>query len=408
MIEQQHRNLDIPTSPGVYLFYHDEELLYIGKATNLRLRTRSYFSPSLMSMRGPLIVKMVEESNRLMWQETESVLEALLLESYLIKQQQPIYNSKEKDNKSYNYVIVTDESYPRIFSVRKRSLDILYHKKVPLLYVFGPFPQGQLLKEALDIMRKIFPFYGKRGKGSYGQDFYEQISLVPGGDDEDARRNYLENVHHLADFFQGRKAKILQSLTMKMNQYAKKLEFERAQLVKSQIHALTHIRDIALMKRDFELGTIHHAFRIEAYDVAHLQGSSMIGVMVVYQGQSLDTNEYRSFSIEAITKANDTAALAQVLQRRFTHAEWQFPDLIVVDGGNAQKSHTEKTLRELRLSIPVVAVVKDEHHKAKAFLGQRKIIERYQHEILAVNAESHRYSISLHRRKEEKRFIDNT
>jgi excinuclease ABC subunit C len=405
MIEPEHRILNIPQQPGVYFFKKGDEILYIGKATNLLTRTRSYFSPSLMEARGPLLVKMLLDATTIEWKTTDSVLEALLMESFLIKRHQPPYNSKEKDNKSYHYIVITDEEFPRIFPVRKRSLDTIYHKKIRLLQVFGPFPQGTLLKDALDIIRKIFPFYGKRGKGSYSEDFYQQLALIPGAHDEQAKERYLENIGFITDFFNGKKASIIQVLTKKMNAYAAELKFEQAQVNKQQIYALTHIRDMALMRRDFELGTIAHAYRIEAYDVAHFQGSSMIGVMVVHQGNSLDPQEYRSFSIRDIIKANDTAALEQMLSRRFQHSEWQFPDLIVVDGGIAQKNRAQKFLREQNLSIPVVAVVKDERHKAKGIMGLKKIIEKRQSEILAVNAEAHRFSISLHRRKEQKRFI---
>jgi len=116
-----HESLNIPTSPGVYFFMKNDEVLYIGKATNLKQRTRSYFNPTLMETRGPIIVKMVEEATSITHTVTDSVLEALLLESYLIKKHQPAYNSKEKDDKSYNYVVITKEDLPRVSLEESRN-----------------------------------------------------------------------------------------------------------------------------------------------------------------------------------------------------------------------------------------------------------------------------------------------
>ena len=404
MTEREYRNLTIPNTPGIYFFKKGNDILYIGKATNLATRTKSYFSPSLMQARGPLIVKMIEEADALSYAQTDSVLEALLLESHMIKLHQPAYNSKEKDNKSHNYVIITDEEFPRIFPVRKRSLDRMYYKKIPLREVFGPFPQGNVLKEALGIIRKIFPFYGKNGKGSYSEHFYQQLALLPHSMANELQSHYLDNINFITDFFKGKKKDVIAQLQKKMNSYARELKFEQAQLIKQQIAALTHIRDMALMRRDFELGTISHAYRIEGYDVAHLFGESMVGVMVVHQAGQLDSHEYRSFSIRDVPSSNDTAALEQVLERRFHHNEWQFPDLIVIDGGIAQKNRAMKFLREQKLNIPVVSVVKDEKHRAKGVLGVQKIIKKYQHEILLVNAEAHRFSLNLHRKKRQQQF----
>ena len=126
---EDHKKSNIPPSPGVYFFKQGSDILYIGKATHLNQRTKSYFNKNLMETRGPLIVKMVEDSDTLEYRETESVLEALLLESFLIKQEQPLYDSKEKDNKSHNYVIITNENFPRVYPVRKRQLDIIVGKK---------------------------------------------------------------------------------------------------------------------------------------------------------------------------------------------------------------------------------------------------------------------------------------
>ena len=402
----QRDTISIPNTPGVYFFKQGSDILYIGKATNLNQRTRSYFNTHLMETRGPLIVKMVDDANTIEFRETDSALEALLLESSLIKKHQPPYNSREKDNKSYNYVVITDEALPRVFSVRKRHLDILRGRKEKLLHTFGPFPQGQLLREALGIIRKIFPFYGKKGRGSYANEFYKQLGLEPDSDNESSlKERYRENIAYIAMFFEGKKRSIIQQLKKRMMHYADILAFEKAQVVKHQINALEYIKDIALMKRDFELGTEREFVRIEAYDISHHQGDSMVGVMVVHNGFEIDSSEHRLFTIRSVERSNDTAALTETLTRRLKNTQWSYPNVIVVDGALAQKRAMEKVLREHHLSIPVMAVVKDEKHNAKGILGPQKISKKYSQEIIAINAESHRFAINAHKKKQRKSFL---
>jgi len=401
-----YKKIEIPKKPGVYFFKRGDDILYIGKATNLAHRTKSYLQKNLMETRGPLIVKMVEDADTIEFTETESALEALLLESYLIKQHQPEYNTKEKDNKSYNYVVITDESSPRVFTVRQRSLNIMQgNKSQKLLHVFGPFPQRDQLVTALRIIRKIFPFFGRKTAQAHNIEFYRQLGLVPGQNDEIGQSLYHKNIEYIAMFFKGQKKSIIKKMETEMMHEAKALRFERAGIIKRQIYALKHIQDIALLKHDFEVSSYLKGFRMEAYDIAHTQGDAMLGVMVVYNGVEIDSSEHRVFGVKSVDRANDTAALYEVITRRLGHAEWAYPDIMIVDGGVAQKRVIEKALREQNLSIPVIAVVKDDRHKAKALLGQKKLSEKYHKEILALNAESHRFAIARHREKRGEGFL---
>src|SRR3989344_2721293 len=136
------KKIKIPQKPGVYLFKKGKEILYIGKATSLRSRVRSYFGKDLWAARGPLVGTMVSKANDLTWQETPSVLEALILEANLIKKHQPFYNKAEKDDKSFNYVVITREKLPRVLTVRGKNLQNFKGS------VFGPFTGGGQLKEA--------------------------------------------------------------------------------------------------------------------------------------------------------------------------------------------------------------------------------------------------------------------
>ena len=122
MTNENLKKLKLPDKPGVYFFLKGRNILYIGKATSLRDRTKSYFSKDLINTRGPLVADMVFKANKLDWQETDSVLEALILEAELIKKHQPYYNTREKDDKSFLSVIITSEKLPRVFTIRTRNI----------------------------------------------------------------------------------------------------------------------------------------------------------------------------------------------------------------------------------------------------------------------------------------------
>ena len=406
MNRQQLAKKKLPDAPGVYLFLGSpkrsdggkkgREILYIGKATSLRDRVRSYFGADLIETRGPLLVDMVFKAEEIEWQETDSVLEALILEANLIKKHQPKYNTKEKDDKSFNYVCITKEPIPKVVIVRGRELE--QKKEIKIAKAFGPFTNGLALREALKIVRRIFPFLDTNSdkKGHY--EFYRQIGMAPDATESEFLKRYKENIKNLSLFFEGKKSRIIASLKREMVAHAKRHEFERAGEIKRQIFALEHIHDVALIKKDVvDIPPAERGFRIEAYDVAHLAGKSMVGVMTVVTNGIADKNEYRKFKIRTVSGANDPAGLTEVLERRLGHAEWTLPNMIVVDGNEVQKKTAERVLRERGFLIDVVAVVKDERHRPKDVLGKQSLIFKHNDAILLANHEAHRFSINYYR-----------
>lgn len=394
----QFKKKKLPNNPGVYTFKAAKgAILYIGRATNLRERVRSYFAADLIATRGPLLVDMITKARSITTQTTDSVLEAIILEANLIREHQPYYNSREKDDKSFNYVVFTNEEYPRILIVRGK--DLANHKRTEFRSVYGPFPHGLQFRDALKLIRKIFPFRDTCVPNAGKRCFNAQIGLCPGVcSGHMGREEYRQRVRNLELFFEGKKGKLLRELKKQMKDYIRSEEFEKAGIVKREIFALTHIQDVSLIKDEFRtpLGTL---FRIEAYDVAHISGTSTVGVFTVVENGEANTNEYRMFRIRQDTKGSDIAALSEVLSRRFGHPEWNYPRLIVVDGGIAQKNAAEKLMRELGLHIPVVGVVKDERHRPQRIIGEKKHVDQYGKAILLANAEAHRFAISYHRRR---------
>ncbi len=432
-----YKTLKLPDAPGVYFFKKGSDIIYIGKATSLKDRVRSYFNDDLIHTRGRLLVDMIVQADSLDFEETDSVLEAFIKESELIKKHQPKFNTKDKDNKSFNYVVITKEDFPRVLVVRGRNLE---SATVDFAYTdaFGPYPFGSELKEALKLIRRIFPFRDRCTpfvgveKGRINTDgskieggikgkpcFNRTLGLCPGVcTGEVSKEEYRECVKHIRLFFKGKKKELISNLESEMNSYAKKLEFEKAGEVKKTLYALMHIQDISLIKKESEYGTLGKKksdFRIEAYDIAHMSGKDMVGVMVVMEDGEFSKKEYKKFNIKSVKQSDDTGALKEMIERRFNHTNWSTPQLLVIDGGKAQLNAVEKILTEKGIkNIALVAVVKDEHHKAREILDSSvysrmnisKTPEAYfdDGDIISLNQECHRFAIATHRKKRSLSF----
>lgn len=414
MKSQDLKSLALPDAPGVYKFLDKEgQILYVGKATSLRDRVRSYFGPDLIVTRGPRLVDMVTRAHTVDFEETKSVLEALLLESVLIKKLQPKYNAREKDDRSYLYAVFTDDAWPLVLTVRGRLLD--RKRKVVLgddfqtikhrvTHIFGPFPNGSQLREAMRMLRGLFPFDDRASRSSYAERFYRQLGLSPDATTSDAAYVYKRNLQYLAQMLRGRGDSVRRDLTKRMMELAKQEKFEAATVLRKKLFALDHLRDVSLIKRDFDEDA-RGGMRIEGYDVAHLQGSSMVGVMTVIESGTPQKAAYRTFNIRTVGGPNDPAALLELIRRRIKHPEWGMPDLIVVDGNRVQLGVALSVLSEAGIPIPVVAVTKDERHKPKSIDGDPEIIKTHKSDILLANSEAHRFSITRHRAKERKRLV---
>jgi excinuclease ABC subunit C len=395
MQREELKQFNLPDEPGIYLFKKGRKILYIGKAVSLRDRTRSYFSSDLIKGRGQAIVRMVEEADNLAFEKTDSVLEALILEANMIKRHQPPYNIDEKDNKSFNYVVITKEDYPRILAVRGREL-FQGWKDAEIKFLFGPFPEGGSLKEALRIIRKIFPYRDKCTPNAGKPCFNRQIGLCPGVcSGEMSKEEYAKTVRNIKDVFSGNFHGLKRRLASQMKAASEGERYEEAAMLRRQIHALEHIRDVSLIKDESRVSSGGSA-RIEAYDVAHTSGSETVAVMtVVSQGEAFKA-AYRKFKIKMATN-DDVAALKEVLSRRLNHSEWPLPRVFVVDGGTGQMRAAQKILKDAGLEVPIVGVVKNEFHKPERLIGDKRAIEAYEKDILLANNEAHRFAITWHR-----------
>jgi excinuclease ABC subunit C len=409
----------LPETPGVYFFLGEKEvILYIGKATVLRDRVRSYFAKDMLFTRGPKIVKMLSLAQRVAWTSTDSVLEALLLESRLIKDHQPTYNTDAKDDKSFNHVVITDEEFPRVLLVRGHDLsEGKFTFKVRSMY--GPFPHGTELRTAMKIVRSIFPFRDKCSPTDNRQPttdnnkpkpcFHRQIGLCPGvcmG--EISARAYGSIIRNIERFFEGKKKSIAEKLEKEMMREARRLHFERAGEIKRTLFALRHIEDVALLTDNRKPTTDNGGgIRIEAYDVAHTMGQASVGVMTVVEGGRLNKDEYRLFNLRGNHQGNDLSALEELLSRRLKHREWRTPDIVAVDGNFLQLGVAEKLFSQETIFQPLLlGVVKDSHHKPKDILHLPAGLANLRGDILLANGEAHRFAIRHHRVKRGKEFLN--
>src|SRR3989344_3488429 len=416
----------MPDAPGVYFFLgKNKKVLYIGKATSLRDRTRSYFAGALAEVRSPLIATMVAQAATIDWRATDSVLEALLLEASLIKTYKPKANTDLKDDKSFNYVVITKEGFPRVLVIRGRGLvqknSSLRRDKhdpnssdknlfVPA-YTFGPFPHGLQLREAMKLIRKIFPYRDTCKPGQKKPCFNAQIGLCPGVcSGAIAKQEYRRNIRHIVLLFEGKKKQLLKALNKEMRAAAMAEEFEQAQELQRQLYALQHIQDVSLIKEEFKTRTSDVLVcRIEAYDIAHLRGSAAVGVVVVVEEGEANKNQYRKFKIKSAKAGDDPGALKEILSRRLGHDEWPLPRIVVGDGSAAQINAAQNILAEYGMAIPVVGVVKDEKHRPKNILGLQGVSgdssRALSRDILLANVEAHRFAVGYHRKTSRRNLV---
>jgi excinuclease ABC subunit C len=397
-----------PLLPGVYIMKDSKgKVLYVGKAAHLRKRVLSYFTRAHDSRLELLMQKVAKIETEV----TGSVVEALVREAELIKKNQPPFNILEKDDKSFLYVVITKEEWPRLLLVRGKDLA----GKEKARSVFGPFTSASQLKVALKIIRRIFPWNTHLSDkiGSYKRPCFDyEIGQCPGTCvGRIGRKDYLKEVKHLELFFKGEKHRLIISMEKDMEQASKLMEFERAEKLKRQMFALRHIEDVALISEDAVDQSGKPKQRIEGYDISNISGDSAVGSMVVFRGDKPDKSQYRKFKIEKIRTSDDVGMLTEMLTRRFKRSsaassggEWPLPDLVLVDGGKPQVNAAQKVMDMFGLRVPLVGLAKGPERKRNDLFGTLpKGIEFST--LIKVRDEAHRFAISYHKKVRARKFL---
>ena len=412
------KNGELPSSPGVYLMKDKSgAVIYVGKAVSLNRRVRQHFERP----HGPHIPEMTRQVTSIDYIVKPTALEALVLEANLIKHYWPKYNVLQKDNKSFMYLGITKEEFPRPMLVRGTDLDDATAKKYKV--VFGPYTSSRALKTALDLVRKAFP-WSTCVPGQKRACFNVHLKLCPGVCINAAdKKIYQKTMRDLTRFFEGKKEIILKDYKKQMTKLAKVKRFEEAAEIRNKVYFLEHIQDVAVLKRDDEMvdrikpgeGMAVNLFgRIEGYDISNISGTSQVASMVVFENGAPAKAEYRKFRIRTVTGSNDVASIRETLIRRLKHDEWRKPDLILIDGGLPQVHAAEEVLHHLHMQIPVVGIAKGAQRKRNDIICSRVSVElcelcrQYVDLLAQVRDEAHRFAIAYHRKLRSRAFVGKT
>ena len=408
----------IPAGPGIYLFYHKKELIYVGKATSLKDRVKSYFLKNKKYERP--IETMIHQVNKIKYVETDSVLEAILREGECIKKFRPKYNILWKDDKSWNYIVLTRGEYPRLQTIRqheKKNLTAAEETKM-YLYIFGPYP-GLKTKAALSILAKLFyvsnckpqakRVYPAQSEGRRRACLYYEMGQCLGvcvG--EISPREYQQRVvKPLVMFLRGQKKRMLKNLQRQMEHNAAENNFEAAARGRDQLKALRRIQDVSLISKSFieDKTDGQEDFRIEGYDISNLGATHKVGSLVVFDEDGPVKKDYKKFNIRTVVGQSDVDCLAEVLRRRLKHSEWPLPDVFLVDGGKPQVNIARKILKEFNLKLPIIGIAKGPKRDKNEFFVTERSREFLhwlaQNKILLVQArdEAHRFALQFSRSK---------
>ncbi len=432
------KKINIPQKPGCYFFYNNsEEIIYIGKAANLRSRVFSYWQKG--ATLTPAKQGMVEQVENIDWLEAGSEIEAMLLESNLIKKHQPHFNIIMRDDKRFVYIkISSQEEYPRISMTRKLDKVGTY---------FGPFTSTEAVKQTLKTIRKIWPFR-TCVRMPRKPCLYYQINKCPGPCQEKiSSKEYQKIIKKICSFLRGERKKVENDIKKEIAQLKKKntalkkkkedeedltpqidrLNYQLKNLEQTLAHNRIleledkYLNDVVELAKKLQLPKIPE--RIEGYDTSNLFGGMAVGAMVVFRQGEASKDDYRKFKLRQEGKSGDTAMLEEVLDRRLkklnsnSKKSWPSPDLIIIDGGKAQLNTALKILKKYSLDIPVLAISKGGGlRSARArdkifFPGQKQALslplaDPVLHIIKRVRDEAHRFAISYHRQKKRKSLKD--
>lgn len=375
----------LPDKPGVYMFLDKKgEVLYAGRATYLRRRVASYFRNDI----DPRIKEMVGLAVKIKHIIAESVLETFILEANLIKKHWPKYNVREKDDRSFVYIVIAKADYPKPIIARGKDL-----KNFPAgsAKLFGPYKSFKIVGDILKTIRRIFP-YGVCKPNSGKACFHYQIGLCPGvcvGDI--SKKDYKKNINNLILFLSGEKKRLLKNL---MKDDPKRAE------------SLKHIQDASLLIREEDIGAEKGKLnRLEAYDISHFAGKETFGAMVVFVNGEESKNDYRLFKIKKALPSDDLGALREMMERRLKHKEWRFPDLMIIDGGRPQILAVSRVLRENNVNIPMLGVSKLQNDKLVFPLGTKKsfqeLAEASRNILLMARDEAHRFANFARKRRKK-------
>ena len=395
----------LPARPGVYFHKNASgEIIYVGKAAVLKNRVRQYFQKSVKDVKTEALVKEIADTD---WIVVDTEMDALFLESEMIKRYMPKWNILLRDDKSVSYVRITmNEEVPYVSFTRNPMDD-------KATYV-GPFYGKSSVEKAVRILRRIFPYYVKPYTGRKTLD--TDLGLTPGIElGKSTPRDYKRNLRKLIRYIEGDREKLLRDLEKTMHDEASKGNYELAAEARDQLFGLKELKkkivfsdkefmdissDQALKQLQDLLGLAEPPRRIEGYDISHQSGENTVGSMVVFINGTAARDEYRKFKVRT-SRNDDLKSMVEVITRRLKHKEWNFPDLILLDGGITQVNAVLPLVEPY--GIPVIGRDKSGDHsrnaKVKLVIPERLELPTDSHIarlIARIDEEAHRFAITYH------------
>ncbi|MDR3490730.1 MAG: excinuclease ABC subunit UvrC [Gammaproteobacteria bacterium] len=320
-----------PNNPGVYqMFAKDGTVIYVGKAKNLKKRLSSYFNSQQKDLKTQALIKHVTSIDTTI---TRNENEALLLECNLIKKHKPRYNILLRDDKSYPYILITNEHpYPRID----------FYRGVPKkngLY-FGPYPNSIAVRETIHLIQKVFQlrtchdgFFSSRTRPC----LQHQIGLCSGScTGLISEEEYKQNVRHAILFLQGKNEEILRELTKQMEEASGHLQFELAATLRDQITKIREIRE-----RQYVSGTHGDADIIGFYAAENI---ICIQLLIIRHGRILGSRSY--FPSVPADSLQDEIIAAFITQHYLNQQVHEIPKEIILKSSIADRSLLMSTLSE--------------------------------------------------------------
>ncbi|BBM85439.1 UvrB/UvrC motif-containing protein [Candidatus Uabimicrobium amorphum] len=422
---------ELPQTPGVYLMKDEEaKILYIGKAKCLRNRVSSYFQKS--AEHAPKIALMVKKVCDIEVLETDSEVDALILESKLIKDLQPKYNTRQKDSKSYPFIGISKrEDFPKVVIGREHELSAKQYK------LFGPFIDGYGLKVSFKLLQKIFKFRTcdlDIKEGDPKNKYYRPCLLAAikycsapcVGRITSA--SYKKDMQGFSRFLQGKSKRLLKNLHKDMDEASRQWDYETAAKIRDQIAAIKSldkkgtqgdylpgehfdvnpVSALKMLQEVLELDTLPNV--IEGIDIAHHGGKEAVGSLVTFVGGFPYKEGYRRYRIKVDAHCNDYRMLQEVFTRRFTGQDKKrdAPDVFLVDGGKGQLSAIIDKMQKLDVPLPMVISLAKKNEEI--FLpGAKKPLplpkNSLAHHLLChVRDEAHRFAQSYHHFLKKQRF----
>ncbi|MBQ3352230.1 GIY-YIG nuclease family protein [Candidatus Saccharibacteria bacterium] len=409
----------LPAAPGVYFHKNaDGEVIYVGKAAVLKNRVRQYFQNTEKDPKTEALVREIAMTD---WITVDTEMDALFLESEMIKRYKPKWNILLRDDKTVSYVRIDMKSEIPYVSMTRQPLD-------DKARYIGPFYAKNTVVTALRILRKVFPYYDKpyTGKKTLNTD----LGLTPGIEiGKTTPKEYKKDLKSLIRYLEGDREKLINDIEKEMKLEASVGNFERAAELRNQYFGLKGLKkkivfsdkefldissDQALKELQKLLNLKNPPRRIEGYDISHEQGTNVVASMVVFVNGASDRSEYRKFKMRS-QKNDDTANMRETLERRLKHQEWDFPDLVILDGGEGQLNAVKDLLEKYH--IPVIGRNKSGDHTRNAAVNlvipdndsfRMEYLTNSSHLaklIARIDDEAHRFAITYHRLLKEKNML---